>query len=503
MVNIRTRPSNALLALLFMLSGLFVLVSCNPAQSPGQITPVLATATTIINTPTAEPPLPTAVQTYAPIVNPTVAPYASITLVPYTPPPYPTLPPPPPAVSITPVTSPTLLPSLTPATTPTVHASVTSSAKVVEGGSEQTIAWGVETSNTLSIWLGTYSDLPTPSIWDAKQIAHWDTALVLLDMAVSPDGQSLAVLSGNVMSPGTEGIRPRWLSVIDLQSFTVQSVPDYSGDYSLYENYYYRPPQRILGWLDSNRFAVQQIGDDAAVIATKDGTYYSRVSFPPQFSSAVEMALSPDGNTLFSLVAGSATGGFWIYGTDGSNPAQLLDRVSARPLYHPIWSPDGNYISFLSPKREMVEGRQVNNFTVIGVWLLDLATHEQKPMSKEDSWDVAPVWSSDSSKIAFLRADEQPGDADDVWYGQPEKTNSNVFYVDTDDPEPIKITTFTGVKNSNLQWTSEGNLVLSSTAGGTNGLRGLIAVYPNDGDVENLLGGSTGESLVHPLIWSP
>ena len=495
--KLRIRSASVLVKALSIAIVLLALVSCNTASPPGQGTTVTSTTGTnqsSLSVPNATEQssqsslstlttgLPTPVQTYAPIINPTYPTYPTFTPLPYTPEPSPTLPPPPPPVSITPAVAGVV--------------SSTAHGKARSGSSSYAIAWGVETSNSLTIWTGDYSDVPSPNISNTKAVARWDSALRLIDIAASPDGRALVVLSTDILTPGSEGLRPHWLSVIDLSTGKVQAIPDLSHA-DLYEYYYYRPPQRIIGWIDNNRFAVQQIGDDVAMIASKDGTSYSRVPFPPQYSGAIDTALSPDRTTFFSVVVGNEDG-LWLYSIDGNNPRRVLEISSVKPPYDPLWSPDGRYISFLSPSPPLSEGW---DFKHMSLWLLDLDTSVEKQATQADDVWGDPAWAPDGSKIAFLRAVAASNDPD-VSYKSSEKVHSNIFIADLKGLTPSKLTKFSDAKNSGLEWTPDGNIVLSSTAGTINGLPGIIVVYTRDGSTEKLLEGSNGESLVHPVIFS-
>jgi len=346
------------------------------------------------------------------------------------------------------------------------------------------------------VWVGVYSDTPAPNISEARAVAKWATPLVLVDLAFSPDGQSLAVLDVDNIPPETEGIWPGWLSVIDLTTNTVQPIPDYNSQYSLYDYAYYGPVKHILGWLDNSRLIVQQTGEGPAVIATKDGASYSKVTLLQ--GGGNDVALSPDDTTLFSTVVNTDYG-LWLNNIDGSNPREVLDNKSAKQVYSPKWSPDGKYISFISPKQVSIKGANYGDFTHLAVWLLNPATTSQQAISSDNVWDVDPAWSPDSTQLAFLRADGPITD-NNVSSELPEKVISNIFTAKVSDLTPHQLTKTQGVKNSGLLWTGGGNLMLSSTANSTTGLPMLIAVSTKDGTVTSLFSGDADNSLVCPTL---
>ncbi len=494
-MDVRLRRTGTVVVALVMLSavlGFFILQQ--PSQQQRKQGDISASINgSAIPSPTA-PPIPSPVGTFTyPSPQPADTPGPTWTPAPLPRPPAPTI-----LAFIT--TTPNPLPSPPPSPFATVTQAVTPGRPVSKASAAANIAWGAETPNDLTIWTGAYDD-SVPNIVDAKAIVKWASPLKLVGMVVSPDHQSLAVLTLEPLIG--EGFPTYWLSVINLSNYTVQSIPDYDNHYDLYKYYYPRSPDRILGWIDNDKFVVQQTGDLVAAVAGKDGASYSRVPFPPQFSSAAYTALSPDRNRLFSDVGDSGgNGGFWTYNIDGTNPQKLVDMGSERESDYPAWSPDGKFISFLSPKISLRDGTKWSDSHYMGLWLLNLATKEQKSISSENVWDVDPTWSDDSSKIAFLRADAPITDNDrGIWYGAPETVYTNIFIANISNLTPTRLTHFDKVSNSGLQWTPGGSLLLASTSGSSSGLRNLGVVSTSDGTFTMLIAGSTNESLVHPLIF--
>lgn len=464
----------------------------SPTPTPGELAVATAATAAASITPTgvsASPsvPPPPPVGTVLPTLGPSSTPWP--TLPPYTPGP---LPRPPQAVTVQPVPT-----SSTPTPGPSATSIATSVAKSPANptGNPGSInmVWGVETANDLTIWGGTYNELPVPSIANAQPIVAWKSPLRLVDMAISPDHLSLATLT--IQSVITEeGVYPSWLSVINLSNNTVQDIPSYNNT-DLYTEAYWLQSERILGWLDNSRLVT---GGGNAWIATKDGSSYSRVSFPTEDSIASETALSPDTTTFFSF----NRNGYWLYNTDGSNPRKIVDIANAKGVSDPLWSPTSKFISFTSPKQSLNDaGVIVADYHNLGVWVLDPNSGSQQLVSGEDAWNVDPVWSPDSSNIAFLRADRAVTDADEVYTRQPEGIDTNIYIADAKGSSIKQLTSFKSVRNSGLQWTSGNNLVLSSTAVSTNGLRALTAIAASGGAPTLLRSGAQGESLVHPLIF--
>ncbi len=355
-------------------------------------------------------------------------------------------------------------------------------------GSTPNIAWGAVTQDSITIWVGDYSDAPSPRIAGARPVVQWNVPpglhVKLANMALSPDHRSLAVLVASMWwVPGDTIGDAGWLSVVDLGSNKVQPIPDYSHQ-ELYIEYSYASPVHIIGWVDNDRLAIESTG--IVKIATKDGA--SSVTMRDT-GRAVYSALSPDRKALFTAI-NDGDNAFNIQAVDGSRDSVVQNTTNTRLLDYPRWSPDGKQIMLLSE----------NNAVHITVRLLDPSTGAQQAVSKTDAWDVAPAWSADSSSIAFLRADGPVSDY--AAYLSPESVNSNIYITTLNDLAPKQVSNFTSLKNSDLQWTPAGNLLLSSTAGRIDDSPVLVAVSPNDGAVTTLATGSSGEALVCPVIFN-
>lgn len=402
---------------------------------------------------------------------------------------------------------PTVAPAPPPQSTPIVQypAPPTATSLASISGFTPNLAWGVETSNNLTIWVGNYVDTPTPHLQGMAPLVRWNMPLKLIDLMPSPDHQTLAVLTLPATHPDAEGDFASWLSVINLNDNTVQALPAYS-NYPVYRYYFPRSPNKILGWLDNNRVSVQiDTTPSSVAIASKDGASYTRLPFPQLQASAPSSALSPDRTTFFSTVIGGANGGgMWLYNTDGTNARQIVDASSARSFDNPLWSPDGSRVSFLSPKREITGTMQYDNLKYMGVWVLDVASHTQHAISNDNTWDVAQTWSADGTQIAFLRADA-PITRGSVPYTEPDAIATNVYTANVSDFTPHRVTNFTGKKHRGLQWTPGGNLIASQMARDdpNPGRRafGLVTLSTSNNITLPLLNGSLNESLVHPVLF--
>ncbi|MDQ3705623.1 MAG: hypothetical protein M3437_10455 [Chloroflexota bacterium] len=335
-------------------------------------------------------------------------------------------------------------------------------------------------------------------------------------MDVSPDHKSLAVIIREPCTvekkptpaagdePGMppaggscEGGTRSYLYTVSLANNTVRSVPDYSNSYEDYRTFFFVPPQEIVGWVDNNRIAVQlaAVPTRQLVLAEKDGSSYKGLDFPTGYATAGDASLSPDRKTLFSAVVGDGKidSGFWLYNLEGSNPRKLADLSQVKWADKPAWSPNGKHISFISPKGG-------SDYKHMSVSILDLDTLSLQDVTAPDTSSSAPVWSPDSSQIAFLQAD----DPENARNGKYKEVDSNLFVADANSKKPRKLTAFSKKRNRDVQWTSDGNLLLTSTALSADASLELVSIQAKDGKAVKLSKKSSTnspENVVLPVIF--
>ncbi|MGD8397928.1 MAG: DPP IV N-terminal domain-containing protein [Anaerolineae bacterium] len=80
--------------------------------------------------------------------------------------------------------------------------------------------------------------------------------------------------------------------------------------------------------------------------------------------------------------------GVWVMKPGGFSPARLTTDTSDTA---PAWSPDGSRVAFVSARTGNWE-----------IWLVDIATGQERRVTDHEATDVAPAWSPDGQQIAFL-----------------------------------------------------------------------------------------------------
>lgn len=122
--------------------------------------------------------------------------------------------------------------------------------------------------------------------------------------------------------------------------------------------------------------------------------------------------LSPDGR--FAVVAvrhpdlelDDYVSQLWLVPTDGSAPARRLTHGPQDTS--PVWSPDGRWLAFLRAERSEARSdpRRVGKPQL---WVLPMDGGEARRLTDHPLGAEAPVWSPDSTRLAYLARVPEPG----------------------------------------------------------------------------------------------
>ncbi len=138
----------------------------------------------------------------------------------------------------------------------------------------------------------------------------------------------------------------------------------------------------------------KRIGADARPLRITKDNYGERAARP-----------SPDGRQIAFYRTRSGYNDIWVVPSDGSaQPRQVTKRSMADDDFRfaPSWSPDSKQIAFYSNKADYWED---------DIWLVDVATGNERQISKKLMAMSTPVWSPDGSKIALMAVAK-----DEYWY---------------------------------------------------------------------------------------
>jgi Tol biopolymer transport system component len=198
----------------------------------------------------------------------------------------------------------------------------------------------------------------------------------------------------------------------------------------------------------------------------------------------------------------------------------------------PTWSPDGQWIAFVSDRAEVGQGSD-------NIWLLDTAEGQVQQLTNSDATlqeDIEPAWSPDGSQIAFLRhsllgelgdptspsglwlVDVSTGEEEllleitgrlvgvqpPVWspngrwlaYNAPGTADTDIWVVSVEGGEPINVSNLPG-EDASISWAPSSRELIF-----TNSAAGILSQYIVDADGSAL--GLLVESGQNGLgSWSP
>jgi hypothetical protein len=378
------------------------------------------------------------------------------------------------------------------------------------------VAWSAESDNRLTIWVGHYSDNPSPGISAARRVAQWNntkrvdyaiTYLALGNMAVSPNSRYLAALIKGICeapppeptaTPGgpppdfippivdgpCEGIDFQYIYVFDLATGRIQTIPDYDR----YHDSNLSGLDKIIGWFDDDRFGIKP-DSGHMLVATRDGAPIETRVWPGAsiYDGIYRLSLLPDHKTIFAWVHGE----FFFRDAPTGVVRHAGKKLEGIGYQYLTPSPDGKFISYLMPRN----GAEGSNDPTHGLWVQNLASDAINPIVEQGVWDSQPSWSPDSTQIAFVHADMTPITDNYYWIGDPTQANTNIYVGNIANFTSRQLTSFTGAHNAGIQWTPAGNLLLSSTANSQDGRFDLVAVSSVDGKATTVMGSGQGEGL--------
>ncbi len=119
--------------------------------------------------------------------------------------------------------------------------------------------------------------------------------------------------------------------------------------------------------------------------------------------------ISPEGDWVAYTVSSAdlekdkSTSDVWMTRWDGSRSVQLTHGEESE--HHARWSPDGQYIAFLSGRGTDDKAEQV--------WLMDRAGGEAVKVTQFKGGATDYVWSPDSTRLAIIVQDADPLEVDD------------------------------------------------------------------------------------------
>jgi Tol biopolymer transport system component len=202
---------------------------------------------------------------------------------------------------------------------------------------------------------------------------------------------------------------------------------------------------------------VDPTGDDLILLVDAEGGRFERVDVPP---FTYDVAFSPDGaRVLYAVSRGLGFGSeVWMMDRDGQNRERII-YAPAHIVAYPRWSPIGDRIAYIRMPDSNVP------FTIGELVLADGAGRDARVIVQADAGHgYPPVWSPDSTLVAFVVRENQESGAADVAAPYLE---SNIYLADAASGRVRAMTRFKGVLTDGPTWSPDGAwLAFSTNTGG-------------------------------------
>ena len=193
--------------------------------------------------------------------------------------------------------------------------------------------------------------------------------------------------------------------------------------------------------------------DGSGIVFSRDGDLWrvaigssepTRITDDPEDERAPRPA--PDGSTIAFYSGRSGHQDIWTVPADGSEPPAQLTQASMAAddfRFAPAWSPDGTRIAYYSNRSDYWED---------DIWLVEVATGEERQISSGLMASSTPVWSPDGSRIALFGTSK-----DEYWY-------EDLAYIYLLDPETgaeeivsMQVHATDWLHNHNVTWSGDGS----------------------------------------------
>jgi Tol biopolymer transport system component len=216
-------------------------------------------------------------------------------------------------------------------------------------------------------------------------------------------------------------------------------LPDGSGNHEITHN---RQNDRDPAWSPDGQYLAYASSGDDMDIWVKRTTRRGEVNLTNNPNNPdLGPSWSPDGSRIvfWRQNIDDQTGSIWVMDADGANQAPLTDDADTN--MQPAWSPDGSTIVFVSNRDGNLELYRVDPDGT------GLARITNSPGVHEEN----PDWSPDGSRLAYDSCAAPT-------YPCPGSANYDVFTIDPDGTDKVRLTTDTGI-DANPSWAPDGTMI--------------------------------------------
>jgi TolB protein len=256
-------------------------------------------------------------------------------------------------------------------------------------------------------------------------------------------------------------------------------------------------------------FSLLHCAGNTGLLDSKHSTVDGRIAFvgPGDFTSFKIFVIRPDGEGLMRLTNGKggytnpswspnarrivfasnrdALGNFGIYifNLEDRGIQKVVDLPG--PDLGPAWSPDGKKIAFQA---------QEDNGDRWDIYTINLDGTELQNLTNSPSSDEAPDWSPDGHRIAFQSRQGQ---------------NIDIFLMDSDGSNRVRLTDFNGVQNIHPAWSPDGTRIAYASNRHQPQVRNQFPeceIYTMNSDgtgVQQLTRGASSTVAFFSPTWSP
>ena len=207
---------------------------------------------------------------------------------------------------------------------------------------------------------------------------------------------------------------------------------------------------------------VRSVSGDRPQIWTMEPDGANPTQITPADQWSVEPTWSADGTKIaYVLVGGNNYRGIWTMDADGSNKTEVTVAATDESIGLPSWSPDGTKIAFQREANVFSPGDRITEVWVVdadGSNLSALTTGECEDLPQGGTYctyDGAPSWSPDGTKIALSRAT-----LDDPQF------EKSVWVMSADGSDRVRL-----VRGDNPSWSPDGTQLVYEGEPDTLGVR--------------------------------